>query len=145
MSMVVGIFPDSTGLLSVVDGLYQAGVDIERLRVLSCDEIPTELASSGVQYVWLGDVNRGAPSEIMTDGGGTSVPSGPGGGGGVGIYDGELLESLSEIAIPDSKTDEYAHAVESGLIVVGYPCLGIDSAALRQLYNSAGATSVAEF
>jgi hypothetical protein len=55
------------------------------------------------------------------------------------------MESLSELAIPDGRTDEYARAVESGSLVVGYPSLGVDSATLRQLYTSSGASNIAEF
>jgi hypothetical protein len=141
--MIVGIFPDSSALQSVVDGLNQAGVDLERLRVLSCDEIPTELATSGVQYVWIGDVNRGAPGSIMTGGGGTGMPEEEEHNS--GMIGGDLMESLSELAIPDGRTDEYARAVESGSLVVGYPSLGVDSATLRQLYTSSGASNIAEF
>ena len=141
--MVVGIFSDSSSLRAVVDGLSGSGVDIEHLRVLSCDEIPTELATSGVQYVWIGDVNRGAPGSIMTGGGGTGMPVPEEHNS--GMIQGDLLESLSELAIPDGRTDDYARAVERGALVVGYPTLGIDVATLRQLYSSAGATDIAEF
>ena len=142
MSMIVGIFSDAQGLRTVVDGLSANGADLERLRIVATDEIPTELATSGIQYVWLGDVNRSAPSDIMTSTGGTSVPSGNGGGT---MMDNELDEALSELAIPDGKTDEYAHAVEMGSVVIGYPCLGIDASTLRQLYTSAGASKIDEF
>jgi hypothetical protein len=141
--MVVGIFPGISALRPVVDGLNQAGVDIDRLRVLSCDEIPTELATSGVQYIWIGDVNRGAPSNIMTGGGGTGMPVAD--EHNTGMVEGDLLESLSELAIPDGRTDDFARAVETGSLVVGYPCIGVDSATLRQLYTSSGASSIDEF
>jgi hypothetical protein len=142
VSMVVGIFSDHQGLRVVVDGLTKNGVDLDRLRVVTCDEVPTELATSGVQYVWIGDVQRSAPSDIMTSGGGTSMPSGNGGNG---FFENELDEALSELAIPDGKTDDYARAVEAGQLVVGYPSLGIDAATLRQLYDAAGASSIDEF
>ena len=143
--MVVGIFPDAAALGKVVDGLRDAGVDLERLRVLACDEIPTELATTGVQYVWIGDVNRPGPGGIMTDGGGTSVPDTGGGPTSTGIFDGEVLEELSELAVPDGRTDEYARAVECGSLVVGYPNIGVDAETLRSLYSASGATSVEEF
>lgn len=142
MSMVVGIFSDAQALRTVVDVLTKTGVDLDRLRIVATDEVPTELATSGIQYTWIGDVQRSAPSDIMTGGGGTGLPSGNGGNG---IFENELDEALSELAIPDGKTDDYARAVEKGLLVVGYPSLGIDAATLRQLYASAGATSVDEF
>jgi hypothetical protein len=141
--MIVGIFPDSSGLQSVVDGLNRAGVDLDRLRVLSCDEIPTELATSGVQFIYIGDVSRGAPSSIMTGDHGAGLPEPDEHAS--GMLGDDIIESLSELAIPDGRTDEYARAVESGSLVVGYPCLGVDSATLRQLYTSSGASDVAEF
>lgn len=143
--MIVGIFPDTSALVPVVDGLRSAGVDLERLRVLSCDEIPTELATTGVQYVWIGDVNRPGPGAIMTDGGGTNVPNNSGERTSSGMFEGELLEMLSELAVPDGRTDDYARAVECGSLVVGYPNLGVDAAMLRDLYSTSGATSIEEF
>jgi hypothetical protein len=142
VSMVVGIFSDQSALQSIVDGLAAKGVDLERLRIVSCDEIPTDLATTGIQYTWIGDVNRGAEGSIMTSGGGTSMPSGDHGSG---VFDGDINEMLSDLAVPDGRTDEYALAVERGAHVVGYPCLGIDAATLRALFDSSGASSIEEF
>jgi hypothetical protein len=79
----------------------------------------------------------------MTGGGGTGMPVPEERTG--DINQGDLLESLSELAIPDGRTDDYARAVERGSLVLGYPNLGIDVATIRQLYSTAGATDIAEF
>jgi hypothetical protein len=114
-----------------------------RLRVLSCDEVPTELASSGLQFTWIGDVDRGAPHDIITGSGGTNFPGMA--GGDVSAVQGDLLlESLSDLEIPDGRTDDYSRAVEDGRMVLGYPG-GADSTATKQLFSSAGATLVEVF
>src|SRR5690348_3476925 len=74
VSMVVGIFPNVGSLKPVVDGLASMGADLARIRVLSCDEVPTELASTGIEFVWIGDVERGVDQSIITGSGGTSIP-----------------------------------------------------------------------
>jgi hypothetical protein len=140
--MVVGTFPKTAALHAVVDGLKSSGADLERLRVLTYDEIPTELVSSDIQFVWIGDVERAeTPGTLPT---GTEVP-GLSHGNRSEIHGGdELLECISELGIPDGRTDDYAHAVEAGRLIVGYPASS-DAAALRQLFSSAGATLVEEF
>lgn len=140
--MVVGIFPDASALKPVVDGLTASGADTERLRVLTIDEIPTELAGTDVQFVWIGDVERGvAPGSLGTDG--TGLP-GMSNRAPDQIHGDEMLEGLSELGVPDGRTDEYARAVEQGKLIIGYPALS-DPAPLRQLFSSLGATSVEEF
>jgi len=143
VAMVVGIFLDGPSVLSVIDGLKSKGADVSRLHVLACDDLPTELAEAGARLVWIGDVERDVPHGIITDAGGVSVPGL--GSGGVGQVDGDdLLECLSELSIPDGRTDDYARAVEEGRIVVGYPG-GADAASLSQLFSTSGATIVETF
>jgi hypothetical protein len=142
VSMVVGIFSNNDALKTIVDGLRASGADLERLRALTTDEVPTELASSGVQFVWIGDVERGVAGPSLGSGG-TGMPTG-GDRSLNEVHGDELLESLSELGIPDGRTDDYAHAVEDGRLVVGYPSFA-DSSALKQLFTSAGANSVDEF
>ena len=143
MAMVVGIFLDGPSVLSVIDGLKSKGADVSRLHVLACDELPTELAETGARMVWIGDVERDVPHGIITNAGGVSVPGLSGGVGGQVDGD-ELLECLSELSIPDGRTDDYARAVEEGRIVLGYPG-GSDAAGLSQLFSSSGATIVETF
>lgn len=144
VSMVVGVFQDSSALKPIVASLQSMGVDLERLRAVCCDEVPTELASTGVQYVWIGDVERSAAGGIMTDGGGTSVP-GSSSRTPTSIDGDQMLEALSEMAVPDGRTDDYARMIEKGQLVVAYPTLGVDGKALRQLFSSNGAQTVEEF
>ena len=136
--MVVGIFQDAGSIKPVVDALKSGGADLERLRVLTVDEIPTELASTEVEFVWIGDVERA--SSPGTLGTGTGLP-------GIGsrspneVHGDELLESLSEFGIPDGRTDDYAQAVEQGRVIMGYPA----SDQVRQIFASAGAAKIDEF
>ena len=142
MSMVVGIFSDNAALKTIVDGLRASGADLERLRALTTDEVPTELVSSGVQFVWIGDVERGVTGPSLGTGG-TGLP-GDTSRSPNEVHGDELLESLSELGIPDGRTDDFARAVEDGRLVVGYPSF-TDSSALKQLFTSAGANSIDEF
>jgi len=140
--MVVGIFSNSDALKSIIDALRDSGADLERLRALTSDEVPTELATSGVQFVWIGDVERGVEGPSLGSGG-TGLPSSTNRSPNE-VHGDELLESLSELGVPDGRTDDYAKAVEDGKMIVGYPSF-TDSTALRQLFTSAGANSIDEF
>lgn len=140
--MVVGIFSNSGALQSIINGLRDSGADLERLRALTTDEVPTELATSGVQFVWIGDVERGVEGPTLGTGG-TGLPSSTNRSPNE-VHGDELLESLSELGVPDGRTDDYAKAVEDGRMIVGYPSYS-DSTALRQLFTSAGADSIDEF
>ncbi|HET9342489.1 MAG TPA: hypothetical protein VFO25_06220 [Candidatus Eremiobacteraceae bacterium] len=140
--MVVGIFSNSGALKSIIDGLRESGADPERLRALTTDEVPTELATSGVQFVWIGDVERGVEGPTLGTGG-TGLPTSTNRSPNE-VHGDELLESLSELGVPDGRTDDYAKAVEDGRMIVGYPSYS-DSTALRQLFTSAGADSIDEF
>jgi len=140
--MVVGIFSNSSALKSIIDGLRDSGADPERLRALTCDEVPTELVTSGVQFVWIGDVERGVEGPTLGTGG-TGLPTSTNRSPNE-VHGDELLESLSELGVPDGRTDDYARAVEDGRMIVGYPSYS-DSTALKQLFTSAGADSIDEF
>jgi len=142
VSMVVGIFSNSSALKPIIDGLRETGADPERLRALTCDEVPTELATSGVQFVWIGDVERGVEGPTLGTGG-TGLPTSTNRSPNE-VHGDELLESLSELGVPDGRTDDYAKAVEDGRMIVGYPSYS-DSTALKQLFTSAGADSIDEF
>jgi len=142
VSTVVGIFPDGSKLQSLIDGLKSSGADVGNLRILWSDEVPTELASSGAQFVWIGDVQKGAPAGIITGSGNIGVP-GLSGTSIEPMEGDELLESLSDLGIPDGRTDDYARAVEDGRVVVGYP--RSTDAGIRQLFSASGATIVEEF
>lgn len=140
--MVVGIFSNSSALNAIIEGLRASGADPERLRALTCDEVPTELVTSGVQFVWIGDVERGVEGPSLGSGG-TGLPSTSNRSPNE-VHGDELLESLSELGIPDGRTDDYAKAVEDGRLIIGYPSF-TDSTALKQLFTSAGANTVDEF
>jgi hypothetical protein len=143
VNIVVGIFPECALLESVIGALVSSGKDPKRLRVLCNEEVPTELANSGVQVVWLGDVSRTPGGGIITNSGGVGVPGMNNSAPSV-LESDELLDALSDLNIPDGRTDDYARAVEDGRMVVGYPG-DADSAAIKQLLASTGASIVEEF
>jgi len=142
VSMVVGIFEDSKQLKPIIDAIRASGADIERLRVLTYDDVPTELATTGIQLVWIGDVDKAVEAGDLGTGG-TGLPntreSSP-----MEVHGDELLECLSELGVPDGRTDDYARAVEQCKLVVGYPAFS-DPAPMRQLFTSMGASSIEEF
>ena len=142
MSIVVSIFDKAGSLKPIVDAMKSDGIDTNRLRVLTYDDVPTELASDDFDIVWIGDVERALnPGDMGT--GGTGLP-GATSKSPDQVHGDELLESLSELGIPDGRTDHYANAVEGGKLLIGYPNPP-DPAALRQMLTSLGATTVEEF
>lgn len=146
MANVVGIFPDSGSARTAVDSLKSAGCDPECIRILTSDQNATELATTGAQYTWLGDVRpRGASGGMITGFGNISVP-GLGGRGLPPSVEGSTLdESLAELSVPDARTDDYAIALERGRTVIGVRATAEEHDKLRGLLSSAGAAKVDVF
>jgi len=145
-SFVVGIFDNHRQIQSLAGSLSGAALDPSRLHVVGGEEIATDLAASGAKYVYLGDV-EGSQGIIGGDAGrqtGTGVP---------GLTDSglktlgyaELGDYLSDLGIPDRKTDAYSKAVDGGEWLAGYlaPLDKLDS--VKSAFASAGARSVEVF
>jgi hypothetical protein len=145
VSTIVGIFPDGATVQSVVDGLKQSGEDVGRLHVLACDELPTELAESGVHCVWIGDVEREIDAHGFIGDNSSRVPGLTGASASsIGVGGDELMECLADLNVPDGRTDDYARAVEEGRLVVGFAAPS-DPEKMRQLFSSSGAAIVESF
>ena len=75
-------------------------------------DVPTEIANTGAQYTWLGDVNRGTSiGGSITNMGGVSVPGiGIGGRTEGVIYGDSVNDYLASLNVPDGRNDDYAIA-----------------------------------
>jgi hypothetical protein len=148
VATVVGIFPNIASISTLLSALSAAGHDVSSAQVISSDDVPTEIASTGAQCTWIGDVNRGGSGGggLITNSGGIGVP-GIGGGSrtdGV-IYGDSVNDYLSALNVPDGRTDDYAVAVESGRSIAGLRVDDGAADALRGLFSSSGATVVDVF
>lgn len=147
MATVVGIFPDISSVASLLSALGAAGHDVSRAQVLGNMDVPTEIANTGAQYTWLGDVNRGSGG-----GGGSNLAGGVGVPGiGLGnrtegvIYGDSVNDYLASLNVPDGRNDDYAIAIECGRTVAGLLVPDTDSDAVRNMFSSSGATVVDVF
>jgi len=147
VATVVGIFPNIASVATLLSALSAAGHDVSRAQVLGNADVPTEIANTGAQYTWIGDVNRGSGGGgMITNSGGVGVP-----GIGLGsrtegvIYGDSVNDYLAALNVPDGRTDDYAVAVESGRVVAGLMVAdgSVDSA--RGVFSSSGATVVDVF
>lgn len=147
MPVVVGIFPSNTSVEKLTDSLKQGGLDPARLTVISGDEASGKLISSGVQFVLSGEAEEtsiAGGTGIITSHGGPEVP----GLSKISADVGELeelpeLEALSDLNVPDGRTDDYAEALENGRAIAGF--YADDADKVKGLFTSAGATSVEVF
>lgn len=147
MATVVGIFPDIASVATLLSALGAAGHDVSSAQILGNTDVPTEIANTGAQYTWIGDVNRGSGGGgMITNSGGVGVP-----GIGIGnrtegvVYGDSVNDYLAALNVPDGRTDDYAVAVESGRVVAGLQVAdgSVDSA--RSVFSSSGATVVDVF
>jgi hypothetical protein len=147
VATVVVIFPNISSGATLLNALSAAGHDVSLAQVLGNSDVPTEIANTGAQYTWIGDVNRGSGgSGMITNSGGVGVP-----GIGLGsrtegvIYGDSVNDYLAALNVPDGRTDDYAVAVESGRVVAGLQVAdgSVDSA--RGVFSSSGATVVDVF
>lgn len=147
MPVVVGIFPSNTAVEKLTDSLKQGGLDPVRLTVISGDEASGKLISSGVQFVLSGEAEEttlAGGTGIITSHGGPDVP----GLSKINTDVGEIeeppeLEALSDLNVPDGRTDDYAEALENGRTIAGFYADEADK--VKGLFTAAGATSVEVF
>ena len=146
MAIVVGTFDDHGAIKEVADALKNSGIDVSKLRVVGNEEVPTGLAAPEVEYVWLGDVAGAGISRLdnVEQETGTGVPGLTNRGTGLVSYP-ELGDYLSDLGIPDAKTDSYSNAVEAGKWLAGYPVFGDGIDSVKSAFTSAGAKSVEVF
>jgi hypothetical protein len=147
-SVVVGIFPDHSGLEKLTDAIKAGGMSVDRLRIVS-PETPSEyLASSGAKFMFSGDAEPSAISTgrgIITGLGGTGVPGLTESFPRVEAFHAPSLDELfSELDIPDGRMEDFERAVESGRTVVGYNA-GNDIERVKDLFKTAGAYPVEVF
>jgi len=148
VATIVGIFPDTASVAALLNALDAAGHDVSRAQVLGNMDVPTEIANTGAQYTWLGDVNRGSGggAGLSNLAGGVGVP-----GIGIGnrtegvIYGDSVNDYLASLNVPDGRNDDYAIAIESGRTVAGMLVPDTDTDSVRSMFSSAGATVVDVF
>ena len=146
MSVVVGIFPDHAAVGKLVDALEAAGFDPTDLTVISSDEAPRSLVTSGVEFVVSGEAEEStlAGGSALITSQGQEVP-------GLGemrydvgaIAEPPALETLSDFGVPDGRTDDYIEAVERGRCVAGLRTSEPDKA--KPMFSAAGANAVDVF
>lgn len=146
MSVVVGIFPDHSAVGKLVDSLKAAGLDPSDLTVISSDDAPDSLVSSGVEFVLTGE----AEESTIASGRGLITSSGPDVPGldrtsaDVGAADASPAEeSLSDLGVPDGRTDDYLEAIDRGRCVAGLTTGDPDKA--KPMFSAAGANAVDVF
>lgn len=117
-----------------------AGFDIGSLTVISTQEPTSYLASVGAQFVAAleptrisGDVALNVPGLGATQpyayGAADSSPA---------------LEALSDLGVPDGRSDDFLAAVDSGRCVAG--CTATDNVeTLKALFSAAGASPINVF
>ena len=148
-TMVVGLFPNHDAIASLTNALKGAGLQPERLRVISSETPSDHLISTGVQFVYSGEAEStaiGTGGGIITGFGGTGVP---------GLTEhaptlghirsaSSMEELLGELEIPGAKHDDYSQALDNGKSVAGYNA-GADIDRVKGLFTSAGAERVEVF
>ena len=140
MSTIVAIFPTSDPISTLAHEIKARGLDVSRLVVISNDEPTGYLASVGARFVTAleptriyGDVNTHVPG-LRT--------------GNLSDYDAAnaspALEALSDLAVPDGRTDDFLKAVDAGRCVAGYPTAE-NAEAVRAMFSAAGGNPVWSF
>jgi hypothetical protein len=146
VATVVGIFPDMASVATLLNALSAAGQDVSRAQVLGNADVPTEIANTGAQYTWIGDVNRSSGSGIITNMGGVSVPGLNTSDRTEGVVYGDSVNDfLASLQVPDGRNDDYAIAVEAGRVVAGLGVPDSSSDSIRGIFSSSGATTVDVF
>jgi len=147
MSVVVGIFPDHSAVGKLVDSLHAAGLDPTDLTVISSDDPPPSLISSGVDFVLSGEAEEstlGGGAGLITSHGGQQVPGLDEERVNVGAYESSsATEALSDLGVPDGRTDDYTEAIDRGRCVAGLTTG--DPGKAKPLFSAAGASTVNVF
>jgi hypothetical protein len=143
VATVVGIFPTMASVATLLSALGAAGQDVSRAQVLGNADVPTEIANTGAQYTWLGDVNRGSGGGTITNMGGVGVPGLNATSRTEGVVYGDSVNDfLASLNVPDGRNDDYAIAVEAGRVVAGIGVSDSASDSVRGIFSSSGATTV---
>jgi len=146
MSVVVGIFPDHSAVSKLVDVLKAGGFDPADLTVISSDDAPGSLVSSGVEFVVSGEAEEStlAGGSALITGQGQDVPGIDQMRYDVGAYEQTpALETLSDLGVPDGRTDDYMEAVDRGRCVAGLRTS--EPAKAKPMFSAAGANAVDVF
>jgi hypothetical protein len=143
---VVGIFPKNSHLQELASSLSSAGHELHRLRVISPDGAPPELADSGIRFLEATQDEIGsAIGGIMTSWGGTGVPGVTSSSPAEPALRTTLEESLEELSIPGSRVEDFAKAVEAGRTVASIKADPDEIETVKKAFQDAGATIVEVF
>jgi len=140
MHTVVGIFANNDAIATLAHAIKSGGFDVRALTVISSDEPTGYLASVGARFV-----NSLEPTRISGDVD-VEVP---------GLRAGEpddlaaqesspAEEALSDLAVPDGRSDDFLTAIDSGRSVAGFPT-GDKADAVKAMFSTAGANRVVVF
>lgn len=147
MPVVVGIFPNYSGITKLTDEIKAAGLDLAQLVVIA-DEAPGDtLISGGVQFKLTGEPDEElltSPRGIITSSGGTEVPGLVGTSMPSIVGDTNTQELLAEMGVPEARSEDYELALEAGRCVAGYPTTG-DAEQLKASFVAAGALATEVF
>ncbi|MBV8171228.1 MAG: hypothetical protein JO219_04770 [Candidatus Eremiobacteraeota bacterium] len=146
MPMVVGIFPNTAALSKLSDSLKGAGLDLSRLVVISEEEPSEELIDNGVRFRLSGEPDTETLDSAeghLTSSGGTEVPGLSSGAMPHLVGSDPNEELLSDLNVPDGRTDDYEAAIEAGRCIAGYPASDAD--AVKGLFVNAGGSPVEVF
>ena len=140
MASVVGIFPNLDALSNLAHTMKSGGLDSRELTIISNDDPTGYLTSIGAEFIKGLDATRiYGDVAIQVPGLGAKEPSEYEGAG-----SSPALEALSDLSVPDGRTDDYMKAVEAGRCVAGFAA-GDKADAVKALFTAAGGNPVATF
>jgi len=140
MKTVVGIFAGNDAISTLAHAIKSGGLDVSALTVISSYEPTGYLASVGARFV-----NALEPTRISGDVD-VEVP-------GLGAGEPDALaaqesspveEALSDLAVPDGRTDDFLTAIDCGRSVAGF-LAGDKADAVKAIFSRAGANRVVVF
>lgn len=149
MSTVVGIFSNHDAVSSLAFALKSGGFDLRYLTVISQDGAIGYLRSTDATFVRKTAQPYEVPATAATPMHGAGQTNWEVPGNDVeeppeDYYSAPELEALSELRVPDGRTDKYTRAIDDGRWVVGYDA-GNRADAIRSLFATGGATPVDVF
>jgi hypothetical protein len=149
MSTVVGIFPNHDAVSNLAFALKSGGFDSRDLTVISRDGAIGYLRSTDATFIRKTAQLReeaATPATRMHGVGQTAwdVPGNELEDPPEDYSSAPELEALSELSVPDGRTDAYTRAIDAGRWVVGYTA-GERAAAIQSLFLANGGTPVDVF